>query len=288
MNRLRDGTFWAWDISAWPWVSPRIGAASKVSAPDAVGGRALRLISPTTLSCWVSQNLPGIGLTRLTGWARSTGSTHYPKILFDWATVWTGTTSTDWQPINVLLPCNSARNWAVTLADSANDHAANGYGVEFAGLMVEPFGGLIADGDMETPGVVLWQPINGAILTKTTDDPAPGANYSLRIAKLAGGNYYPCARQTPPLIIGHIYRAQYWSRSDGVGYTVVWFGNGTVGQVKRTTNWTIHEYVAVCYPGTYFQIGASISVAGEGWVEYGPITVTDLSAAAAYNRAHKR
>lgn len=288
MNRLRDGTFWAWDISAWPWVSPRIGAASKVSAPDRVGGRALRLVSTTTVSCWVVQNLGGIGLTRLTGWARSTGASHYPILRFDWGVIWTGTTSTDWQGIDVMLPCNSTRNWAVSMADSADNHVVNGHGVEFAGFMVEPYGGLLNDGDMETPGVALWVPVNGAVITKTTDDPAPEANYSLRVTKLPGGNSYPLGRQTPPLIVGHFYLVEYWARGDGSSYTIVWLGNGTVGDAKRPTVWTSYEYIAVCSPNTYIQFGAYIPSVDGGWAEFGPITVTDLSAAAAYNRAHKR
>jgi len=99
-NLLVDGNMEGADVSAWTAVESTL--TKDTTAPLYEGTKHLRITS-TANTFWAYQSIFTVGVTyRITGAARSVSDSAIPSAISPGIdTIWTGTTSTDWQEFNV-------------------------------------------------------------------------------------------------------------------------------------------------------------------------------------------
>jgi len=181
----------------------------------------------------ISQTLLTVGETyRIMGRVRSDG-TETPWVFNSPGTLWTGTTSTDWQYFDVVYEATNAQ---LSFVFALTGPAGTEY-VEWDDIfvtLVEPqynyYGQLLVDGDMEAGDTSAWTAVSNAILSKESTDPQSGS-LSMRIAY--DDTSLPFAKQTI-LTAGQEYRVTGWARGDGTaapylgdGTTALWSGTNS-------------------------------------------------------------
>ncbi len=178
---------------------------------------------------------------RVTGWVRSDGNV-LPKFATGITTIWTGTTSTDWQYFDQTFTADHA--WAVLSAPTSTAEQYAEFDdvlvTEYTPPMVNDYSQLLVDGDMEIAGVGDWVAGASAALTKVTD----AAESGTQIMKIAyTDTMRPYASQTLTTA-GTTYRATGWTRSDGAALPRFSDSGLTTWTGTTSTDW---QYFDVTY-----------------------------------------
>jgi len=104
-NLLVDGDMEAAGVAAWTAFAATL---SKSAVSPHTGAQSLSLA--ITAATGIAYQSPCVAASsyRLTGWARGNGATSHPRLRNGAATLWTGTTSTSWQAIDVSFVAGAA------------------------------------------------------------------------------------------------------------------------------------------------------------------------------------
>ena len=104
LNWLADGSMEGYGAGSWP-IWSTTGTSEKITADPQSGVQALRITRGTGVSYANSFGLSNSQDYQLTGYARSCGNC-IPRV-YNGIARWTGTTSTDWQPIDITWTSSS-------------------------------------------------------------------------------------------------------------------------------------------------------------------------------------
>jgi len=229
------------------WTATDATLSKDTTAPLNEGTQHLRITS-TANTFWASQTILTVGKTyRVTGSARSAGSSAIPKIN-SVGTVWTGTTSTDWQDFNEIFVATGT----VIYFGSSSTHPGI---VDFDNIQV-----LEQDGD--------WT-VTTATLSKDTTAPLYEGTQHLRLTYLSAFNGYA---QQAIQIVGHKYRVTGVARSDGTGIPKISEIGATHWTGTTSTSWQPFDITYVALTTALRLQGGTLS-AGV-YVEFDDVTVT--------------
>jgi hypothetical protein len=266
---LTDGNMETAGTAAWTNNGP--GTLSKGLTSPHGGTQTLMIARASVNSPSARQAVMTVGVPyRVYGYARSDGSAT-PRITDGTNVYWTGTTSTAWQPFDVVfVPVGTN----VFLNDSTSTGTQY---VEFDDVTVSldtgiRSGELAQDGTMEASGTTDWLSSNAATVSKQTATPH-GGTQNLRIAY--GGTTNPQVSQSD-LIIGRTYHISGWYRGDGTfaprvfDTTAVFDSTGT-----SSTTWQFFDLTAVASVSTSFTLRCNATSAG--FCEFDDISITEVS-----------
>ena len=186
--------------------SPHSGTnALRLTATSAAAGR----VEQTTVAAVAGKNY------HVTGWSRGDG-TRIPEIRLNgstWQTIWTGTTSTSWQEIDVTITINSDTNGSLTFYMTGSGSSTEW--VEFDDMSVVQVGAIV---DLDIPGV------NGTTV--------PDKSGNGHVATLTNMTVPLNAVNLPATISSH-------SPSPAAGEDLLRLGNGGSGDdFVVSENWT--------------------------------------------------
>lgn len=218
------------------------------------------------------QTITTVGkIYRITGWARSDGTT-VPTIIGG-TVYWTGIASTNWQYFDVVVTADSSNLnlWISTAA---------GY-IEFDNVLVTEYTPptknaekqLLTDGDMEMTTTEAWTVVNNATLSKETASPYLGSN-NLKI--LRNGTNYPVARQESILTIGKRYRISGVCKGDGAIVPRITDGVTAIVDGTISTTWQKFDTVFTA-TGERIDLGFTSGGTGTEYVEYDNVLVTEYT-----------
>jgi len=256
------------------WTAGNSATLSKQTGTPHGGSQVLRVLRNGVDNPYASQTILTSGSAyRVYGYVRSDG-TATPSVRQNSfaTTLFTGTTSTSWQPFDVALAANSTNINLGSTATGANY-------VEYDDVTVVEDtslrqGEIMQDPDMETTSTSDWIAVNSANLTKDTGSPNGGSR-NLRIAR--NGTNNPRARQSI-LANGKTYRITGYARSGqgaGVGQLATIVNSTNLTNVT-STSWTYFEATFIGQGGTLdFQCG-SVTVDGQ-YCDVDDISVTEVA-----------
>jgi hypothetical protein len=225
------------------------------TCPDWIDGNSSLLTKETTTPYEGTQclRIPYNGITnpfayqvatvvsnvyRVKGVVRSDGTT-IPRVQTGATILFTGTTSTSWQPFDVVFVAASVNFglWA---------YGSSGY-AEFDAI--ELFDGANAVSD--------WTPINNATLTKEVTSPQAGDQW-LKIANSGTAN--PDAQQSI-LTVGEVYRIKGYFKGDGTALPRIIQGGNILATGTTSTSWQSFDavFVAAVDTNINFQARATVS-----------------------------
>lgn len=256
------------------WTAAASATLTKEAGTPHGGAQCLRIAYNGTASPGASQTILATGRTyRVTGWVRSDGVS-IPRVLGGGTVIFTGTTSTDWQAIDVsftadgttfklyaVLTVAGYSEWDDVTLVQTNILAGTSY----------PGAELLVDGNMETAGVAAWAAMQSATLTKQTGTPHGGTQV-LRVARNAVNN--PGAMQTV-LTAGKRYRFIGWVRSDGNALPRIVANGSTVWQGTTATSWQSFDFELVVTTTT-IELRAATST-GTEYAEFDDVSVTAVN-----------
>lgn len=260
------------------WTVGNAAALTKNTSSPHGGSQVLRVTRNGVSTPYAYQpNSLTIGqVYRFTGFARGDGNVA-PGITDGYAQFWTGTTSTTWQPFDVV------RVAAGTRATYASNATVDGRYGDFDDVSVTldtsiRQGELTIDGNMEygdspnswTDTNHYWKANSAATISKQTTNPHGGASL-LRVAS-SPGDLGSQARQDV-LVPGKTYRATGYARVQSGASAILWAGSTGNSTVSTSTSWTYFEKTFVA-PDSIFMLGAG----GDGlYSEWDDISVTEVN-----------
>ncbi len=259
------------------WTAGNSAALSKQTTSPHGGSQVLRVTRNVTASPYAKQTILTVGqVYRVTGYARGdgAGSPSTPHVLQNSAgtTLFSGTTSSAWQPFDVVFVANS------TDIDFGSLSLPNGGYVEFDDVVVSADnyirpGELVQDRDMETAGTGYWpSPLFPGTITKDTTSPHSGTQ-NLRIAR-DGTNNNPAADQIGVFALGKTYLVTGWYKTDGTA--IVQMNDGITNQFSgaATTTWTYFDKTFVA-TGTRLRL-QTVTSTGTQYSEWDDVSVTEV------------
>lgn len=234
------------DLTATAWTTGS-GVVSKQTGTPYAGTYCLRVAGASAYAYPATANTT-IGQTyRIRGRARGDGSTGSPRIVnASLAAVWTGTTSADWQEVDVTFVATGTRNPLLF-------NATGGYS-EFDAFTIE------------NVSAGAWSAAN-AVLSKRNENPHSGSR-CLRVA-YDGSHAAGSAYQT--IVSGAMYRARGWARGDGTSSPIVIWSGAPDWSGTTSTEWQYFDAYAVA-GSIYFQIESTNLSAGH-WVEFDDVSI---------------
>jgi hypothetical protein len=242
-NQLADGSMEATGVASWT-----VYAAAVLTKQGSAysGDQCMRATYSGTNFPGFDQSPMTIGREyRVTGYARSDGvaapRVYTPTV----GTLWTGTTSREWQGFDIEFTAANA------LIRFYGLHTSAGY-IEFDHIHLAELSG-IADQDMEEPNATSpWTNFGGAVnFGKLGDSPKQGVLY---VFAESVGIADPAVRQNG-LVIGRRYQVRGWARSDGNTVPRVLLGSGTVAWTGTTDQvWQRVDFVDVCAGDTWLYL----------------------------------
>jgi len=242
-----------------------------------------------------SQTVFTVGKTyRFKAWARGDGVNAYPRLRDgSGLTFWTGTTSDEWQKIDLIInPVHTLLLLDVVGDAATEDHSQwdDVFVTEYTGKIKDPYKQLLTDGDMESPPTLVansltdgdaenagtsdWASVSGATLSKQTGSPHGGSQV-LRIVEDTG---YGSARPAvSPVVLGTTYIIRGYARSDGTRYPIV--SQETIGDTWGGTTDTDWQYFSVLFTSVngYIYLGLNSTGAPGGYVEFDDVTVQEVT-----------
>ncbi|MDD5726288.1 MAG: hypothetical protein PHC53_02650 [Patescibacteria group bacterium] len=246
---LVDGNMEATDTSA--WTAGNNASLAKSTTNPHSGTRSLVVDRTTSDAPFAYQTILTIGkVYRVQGWAKGDG-TVAPVLTDGPNAVWTGTSSTSWQPIDVTF-----LSAGTTLRLIASNYTGVSHPCEFDGITIVDL----------TAGSYTSQ---AAILSKQTASPHSGSQ-CLRV-KADGTQSYAIANQ--PVTQGKRYRVTGWARSDGTRVPRVYLLNGASWVGTASTGWQRFDIAGVSNAGALVYFG---HWSNTGYVEFDDIEVIDL------------
>jgi hypothetical protein len=268
-NLLVDGDMEATDTSAWTGSTNAV--LTKQTASPVFGYRYLRIAHGGTINPQAAQTILEIGkVYRATGFVRSDGNVT-PRLTDGVAAVFTGTTSTNWQPVDVIFRAAGTSFNLNTLNNSTLGHYAEFDNIRvFEDTVIIP-GNRIQDGDMEVPGIAWWTAGNSATLTKEIGTPHGGSQV-IRVAR--NGVNDPFFRQLT-LIIGKTYRIRGYARSDGSASPRVSAASGAaIWNGTTSTDWQYFDF-SYLSPSTSV-LFLSVTSTGTQYTEWDDILIEEI------------
>lgn len=237
-------------IDASKWSVGNVAFITKPTSSPQAGTRCLRVAWNGTLKPYAYQSLANFYTYRVTGYARGDG-TFAPKVMGGGGNEpWTGTSSTDWQAVDLTFTQNG------TIIGFMSAASSMGY-ADFDNLAVLRTNEII-DGDMELGDTTNWTAMSSAVLTKVADGTAHGGTRFLKVAH--NGVLNPYAKQTGAIVNGFTYTVSAWVRGDTVGYARLGFVGlgGAQNRADSTTaaTWQFLTATGVCgdsATGVYLQ-----------------------------------
>ena len=272
---LADGDMETAGTSAWTALNS--ATLSKQTTSPHGGSQVLRVTYNGVANAGTSQNAVETNtIYRITGYVRSDG-TAMPVIIRG-ATLFVGTTSTSWQPFDLVF--NSGGGNDVIL----RNNTSSGY-VEFDDVVVSldnyvRSGELLQDGDMEivdspsswtsTDASHYWAAASATTNSKQTSLPQGGAQV-LRVAGTSGSN--AVAAQTI-LVVGKKYYATGFMRGDGT--VVPRFGTAP-SALKEGTSSTSWQPIDVTFIADHVNIRlTALTISSTGYAEFDDVSVTEV------------
>jgi hypothetical protein len=270
---LTDGNMETSGTSSWTALN---GATlSKQTGTPHNGSQVIRVARNASGPPGATQTILSIGQTyRVTGYGRSDGGVATPVVRHGSTNIFSGTTSTSWQPFDAVFVA-TATDFQL---DAGNTVTTSQY-VEYDDVTVTldtsiRQGEIVQDGDMETSGTAVWTANNTATLTKNTTSPHGGSNI-IRVAR--NGSNQPNASQAV-LVIGKTYRFTGYARSGSTTDSSPRVYNSgttlTTGNSTDTTTWQFFD-VTFLATGTGLGIGTSTST-GTNFVDWDDISVSEV------------
>jgi hypothetical protein len=186
----------------------------------------------------------------------------YPKVFDGVSDIWVGTTSPEWQSVSVDF---TAQGTSLILEKNGNSTGFVGFDDVWLRAN-EPIGDVAIDGDMEASGVTDWGVGNSAALTKETTDPYRGAQL-LRVAFAGIANPYTFQ---DVLIVGEMYRAVGFARSDGTKIPI--FSQNSVNLWTGTTS-TDWQRIDVSFTAAAVTTYELVTIGTAGYTEWDDIRV---------------
>jgi hypothetical protein len=268
-NLLTDGNMETAGTAA--WTAGGTATLSKQTTSPHGGTNLLRITRNGGTPTYAAQTVMTIGnVYRVSGYIRSDGSAT-PQLFNGSTSLFGGTTSTSWQPFDVLFVATA------TDIRLQTNSVTNGQYIEFDDVVVSNdttirTGELAQDSDMEASGTGVWTALQGATLSKQTTSPHGGTQV-LRVASTGTGN--PTGAQAI-LTVGKTYRFTGWTRSDG---TALPRASNVAAQIFLGTTSTSWQFVDVTFlavaSATDIRIGTSSSVNGQ-YAEWDDISITEV------------
>jgi hypothetical protein len=235
---------------------------SKETDNPAQGTRWLKVFNTLTLGAAFQSGLMVVGEKySLRAFAKGDGFSS-PRISDGTADIWVGTTSVEWQIVDVDF---TAQDTDIVLWKDSNSTGFVGFDDVWL-RQNEPIGDVAIDGDMEASGVTDWGVGNSAALTKETTDPYRGAQV-LRVAFAGIANPYTFQ---DVLIVGEMYRAVGFARSDGTRIPI--FSQNSVNLWTGTTS-TDWQRVDVSFTAAAVTTYELITIGAAGYTEWDDIRV---------------
>jgi len=258
---LADGDMEDAGVGDWAAISSTI---SKESGAAEDGERVLRIDRPGATGV-AEQHILTVGTSyRVTGWARSDGSS-YPRVK-NITAIWTGNESTDWQYFDEVFVAQDVALQLLSMSNGSWTEFDDVTVTEYTGKTITGGKQLLADGDMEASDTSAWTAVN-----TTPTKEAGGVEDGKRILKLtrdASGAYV----YQSVLTIGKTYKLDVWARGDGANnYPMAYIGvAGAVG--TTSTEWQHLTVIGVAKSASvkFYAAGPS------GYSEFDDILVTQI------------
>lgn len=257
---------------AWTAGNSATLSAQTTTRHDGVSGTVLRTTRNGVTSPYAAQNVLTVGQpTRVYGWCRSDGSVA-PLVRYGTTTVFTGTTSTDWQPFDVIaiptstdLRLGNATNTGTQYSEFDVTVVALDTGIRQ--------GTVIVDGDQELSGVGMYTVVAAATLTKSAASPHSGSQ-ALRVTSTGTAN--SGANLASALNIGKRYRLTGWYRGDGsVGIPVFRTSGLIISTGTISATWVQVDTVFTADATTLRYVNNAATATS--WAEFDDVTVTEVS-----------
>jgi len=258
------------------WSAGSDAVLSKESGAWKDGTRVLRvtiLIGDGTGSA--SQNSVVAGKRyRAIGKARGDGVNGLPRF-YQGSTYWSGTTSTDWQPFDVIFTAVGAGT--ITLLVSGNS-ATEDY-VEFDDIVITEYSGkttisgsqLLTDGDMEKSGTADYVPY--LITPSKVSGAKTDGSRLLRLTYLSSPSSGFVYQDI--LTEGKIYEITGWARGDGTGRPKIHGGGGLIWTGTASATW---QKIYAKGPASAARLYIYSQSLAEGkYVEFDDLVVTEYT-----------
>lgn len=243
------------------------GTISKQTGSPYAGSQVLRVTSGGT-NIYASQLIGVLGTTyRAVGYARSDGTVAPVVSNSGGVALWTGTTSTSWQPFDVIVVAPGVE--PIKLRTTATGYTEWDNVIFSVDNAIRP-GELLQDNNMEKVSTVDWTALNSSTITKETTSPHGGSQV-LRISRNGVNN--PGTRQNI-LLIGKKYRITGFMRSDGSATPSVVLG-GTTFPGSTSTSWQAFDLTALA---TLDRVDLNVTTStGTQYAEFDDISVTEIN-----------
>lgn len=248
------------------FTSGNLATLSKETGTAHVGTRVLRVIrtSSNFAAARMDNELTAGVNYRAIGLARSLEGTALPRLVNS-STIWTGTTSTDWQPFD--FPFTSGNQLLAMQVSSLTENT----GVEFNFVRIIPDtvqlpGERLYDADLAVADARWYRPFNSAVVTKVDD----GGSNVLQVARNGSNNAY--AGQEI-LCVGKRYHVTGEARSDGTGIPRVGDASTTVWTGDTGTGWDEFDLV---WTATHTRLLLQNSATSNSYVQFRNLSVEEI------------
>jgi len=269
---LVDGDMEASGVGSWDQYH---ATASKVAGAAIDGTQILHIAYAGNAVGSAYQGGFTVGKTyRMTGWARGDG-TSVPEVRTNTGTLWSGTTSTEWQQIDTVFVYAGNGNFQL----GSSNFQSSSY-VEFDDIFLTEYTGdmtnanqqLLTDGDFEKSGTSDW-----TVFQITPSKEAGAAKDGDRILRLAydGSHSSGLVYQTI-FTVGEEYRITAWARGDGTGRPRIQDGLGGILWIGTTSaSWQRADVHGVAAHTRIYLYGELLS-AGH-YVEFDDVVITEYT-----------
>ncbi|MFZ5365433.1 MAG: hypothetical protein ACOZBH_04540 [Patescibacteria group bacterium] len=278
-NLLVDGNMEKSGVT--DWTTGGSPTVTKSTSNPFSGTQVLRVAIGGTANPYVYQSVLTNGQTyRIQGRTRG-DATAYPE--FRSATdsmVWTGTTSTTWQPFNFT---HTATGTYIRMNTRGNAGGGNYVEWEDVTITLEAppqkvaFKNLWADGNCEASGVTAWYAYrDNASKSKQTANPFKGTQ-SFR-STIQAGWVDEGVSSGPVLTVGKIYQIKYRGHGDGTIGTTLYQGTGQSllgAAFSSSTSWQVGT--TYTFTAAYTSVMFYISGSPGNYIELDDITLTEYT-----------
>lgn len=266
-----DGNAETSGTSAWTAINSATLSKQSATRLGGTGTQVLRVARNGVSTPLARQTILTVGqVYRVNGYVRSDGSAT-PKVYTNGTTttLFTGTTSTAWQPFDAVFMAA-----ATDISFGSNTNTGTKY-VEFDDVTVSldthvRTGELLLDGNMETSGTATWIPGSHVILSKETGAPHGGSQV-IRLTTVAGGN---AVGGQLILTLGKTYRATGYARSDSASSTtpgIYLTAGGAIWIGTTSASWQPFDFTFKPGSSIFYLFGA-----GSQYVEFDDVSVTEV------------
>jgi len=267
-NLLTDGTMEAAGVASWTAINS--ATLTKGTGTPYAGSQVLRVARNGVSTPGAAQTVLTSGnIYRVYGYTRSDGSAT-PIVRHGTTTIFTGTTSTTWQPFDLLFVSTATDVRLSTTTNTGTQY------VEFDNVTVATdtsirSGELLQDGNMEASGTGSYTALNSTTLTKDTSNPQ-GGTQALRTTF----NGTTVGATQSLLVIGKTYRLTGYARGDGTAIPRVGdAATSTTFTGTSSSSWQFFDVIKVA-ANANVALYCSANSSGQ-YCEFDNISITKIS-----------